>query len=275
MVLISRSTPVKTRPRYARWVLVVLVLIAPAALAQTYTKLRDLGTQSGDPLNPAWVGIFAQGRDGNLYSTTQGGGANALGAVFRLTPSGTMTRLYSFANGNDGAFPNSGLTLGTDGSLYGTAVAGGLGFGTVFKITASGTFTPLHSFNGNAWRWNRQPGSDLQDDPSRSSHGNPPFSPARRTGVFPVLRPGTGNGWQVVRNDHRALTRAALSGHDHRRRHTQLHGNGRPEPSALPVPAQVELSSGTRPPAASGPSAALRAGFSTASTWASARSSAS
>src|SRR5678816_307941 len=127
----------------------LLLLVATTASAQTYMKLRDLGTQSGDPLNPAWMGIFAQGRDGNMYSTSQGGGANAFGTVFRLTPSGTMTRLWSFANGNDGAFPNSGLTLGTDGALYGTAVNGGLGYGTVFKITTGGNLTPLHSFNGN------------------------------------------------------------------------------------------------------------------------------
>jgi uncharacterized repeat protein (TIGR03803 family) len=139
----------KTLPIPALLVSLVLALVAPAAPAQTYTKLRDLGTQAGDPLNPAWIGMFAQGRDGNLYSTTQGGGANALGAVFRLTPSGTMTRIWSFANGDDGAFPNSGLTLGTDGSLYGTATVGGLGFGTVFKITTGGTITPLHNFNGN------------------------------------------------------------------------------------------------------------------------------
>jgi uncharacterized repeat protein (TIGR03803 family) len=134
--------------RHGLIVAALLLLAATVAQAQTYTKLRDLGIQSGDPLNPAWIGIFAQARDGNLYSTSQGGGSG-FGTVFRLTPSGTMTPLWSFANGNDGAFPNSGLTLGTDGSLYGAAVNGGLGYGTVFKITTGGTLTPLHSFNGN------------------------------------------------------------------------------------------------------------------------------
>jgi uncharacterized repeat protein (TIGR03803 family) len=128
--------------------LLLVVTITGAADAQTYTVLDNLGTKSGDPLNPAWMGTFAQGRDGNLYSTTQGGGANAFGTVFQLTPSGNVTVLHSFANQDDGAFPNSGLTLGTDGSLYGTATVGGVGFGTVFKITTAGTFTPLHSFNG-------------------------------------------------------------------------------------------------------------------------------
>lgn len=130
--------------------MLVVIAVASAAHAQVYTKLYDLGTNPGDPLNPAWMGLFAQGRDGNLYSTTQGGGQKAFGAIFRLTPSGTMSVLYSFQNGTDGVFPNSGLTLGTDGSLYGTTPAGGNpGYGTIFKITTSGVFTVLHSFNGN------------------------------------------------------------------------------------------------------------------------------
>jgi uncharacterized repeat protein (TIGR03803 family) len=128
----------------------VLLFGGATAGAQTYSVLYNLGTQSGDPVNPAWVGLFAQGRDGNLYSTTQGGGANALGTVFQLTPSGSVKVLHSFSNtGTDGIFPYSGLTLGTDGSLYGTTYEGGSqGFGSVFKITTAGTFTLLHSFNG-------------------------------------------------------------------------------------------------------------------------------
>ena len=132
--------------------LLVLAITSIALNAQVYTKLYDLGTNQGDPINPAWIGQFAQGRDGNLYSTTQGGGKNstAYGAIFRLTPSGAMTLLYSFKNGDDGVFPNSGLTLGTDGSLYGTTPVGGsIGYGTIFKITTAGTFTTLHAFNGN------------------------------------------------------------------------------------------------------------------------------
>jgi uncharacterized repeat protein (TIGR03803 family) len=133
---------------FGLFVLALLALFGVAP-AQTYTKLWDLGTQTGDPLNPAWLGTFAQGRDGNLYSTTQGGGDNALGAVFQLTPSGTMTKLFSFDN-TKGAQPYGGLTLGTDGSLYGTTYVGGsTGFGTIFKITTGGTLKSLHSFNGN------------------------------------------------------------------------------------------------------------------------------
>jgi len=129
--------------------LLLVVVTSTVARAQTYSVLYNLGTKSGDPINPAWIGLFAQGRDGNLYSTSQYGGADGYGAVFQLTPSGNMNVLHSFSNtSSDGAVPYAGLTLGTDGSLYGTTYYGGLGYGTVFKITTGGTFTLLHSFNG-------------------------------------------------------------------------------------------------------------------------------
>ena len=43
-----------------------------------------------------------QGADGNFYGTTADGGEAAEGTVFKITPSGTLTTLYSFA-GSDGA----------------------------------------------------------------------------------------------------------------------------------------------------------------------------
>ena len=121
------------------------------AHAQIYTVLHNLGMTNTDPLQPAWMGIFAQGRDGNLYSTTQAGGAftnsHQYGTVFSLTPSGTMAVLHSFDDTN-GGIPNSGLTLSTDGNFYGTTTIGGLGWGTIFRIKPDGTYTLLHSLNG-------------------------------------------------------------------------------------------------------------------------------
>src|SRR5689334_10791565 len=129
---------------------VVLTLGVVSVQAQQYTALYLFGTNSGDPTNPAWMGLFTQGRDGNLYSTTQVGGENGFGAIFQLTPAGKMTTLYNFANKDDGAYPNSGLTLGTDGNLYGTTPAGTQSvYGAVFKISPSGKFTVLHHFNGS------------------------------------------------------------------------------------------------------------------------------
>jgi len=97
--------------------------------------------------------VLAQGADGNFYGTTENGGTNGgAGTVFRITPAGVLTTLYSFSGGNDGAGPIPGLAQGTDGNFYGTTIDGGSngGFGTVFEITAAGVFTSLYSFTGTS-----------------------------------------------------------------------------------------------------------------------------
>src|SRR6202050_1835401 len=78
------------------------------------------------------------------------GGANNGGTIFKITPSGTLTTLYSFcpqSGCTDGEYPYAGLVQATNGDFYGTTDSGGGdGYGTVFKITPSGTLTTLHSF---------------------------------------------------------------------------------------------------------------------------------
>jgi len=131
---------------------VVLAIVAASATtlqAQKYTDLYNLGSSGGDPANPAWIGLFAQGRDGSLYSTSQAGGTSALGTAFQLTLAGKITPWSFDGKGTDGVFPYSGLTLGTDGNFYGTTYEGGTsGAGTVFKVTSSGKITTLYSFSG-------------------------------------------------------------------------------------------------------------------------------
>jgi uncharacterized repeat protein (TIGR03803 family) len=133
------------------WILIrTLLLVAALATAAhaQFSVLYDFGSQSGDPANPSFSGIIAQGRNGSLYGTAPSGGAHGAGAVFKITPGGILTVLYSFTGGVDGANPSSGLTLGTDGNFYGTTVGGGVNFdGTVFKINAAGVPTVLHNFN--------------------------------------------------------------------------------------------------------------------------------
>jgi uncharacterized repeat protein (TIGR03803 family) len=97
-----------------------------------------------------------QAPNGDLYGTTPGGGDYNSGTVFKLTPGGKLTTLYSFcaqSNCPDGYGPYAGLVLGTDGNFYGTTVEGGVatcdspyGCGTVFKITPQGKLTTLHRF---------------------------------------------------------------------------------------------------------------------------------
>jgi uncharacterized repeat protein (TIGR03803 family) len=102
-----------------------------------------------------------QATDGNLYGTTELGGAHGNGTFFRITQKGTLTTLYSFcaqSSCTDGSFPIGGLLQAIDGNFYGTTVFGGahtscnggFGCGTVFKITPGGTLTTLHSFDSTS-----------------------------------------------------------------------------------------------------------------------------
>jgi uncharacterized repeat protein (TIGR03803 family) len=112
---------------------------------QTYTDLHDFNTSSlTSPGNP---GILAQGRDGNLYSTTPTGGTLGFGGVFRVTPAGVYSVIYNFDGTMHGKGPKGGLTLGADGNFYGTTNQGGTSnYGTLFKVTSAGVLTVLHNF---------------------------------------------------------------------------------------------------------------------------------
>jgi uncharacterized repeat protein (TIGR03803 family) len=96
-------------------------------------------------------GGLVQGSDGNFYGATTGGGANGCGTIFKITPSGSLTLLHSFA-ASEGAQPSASLVEGSDGAFYGTAVSGGSAnlYGSIFRITSSGTFSVLLSFTGSA-----------------------------------------------------------------------------------------------------------------------------
>jgi len=91
-----------------------------------------------------------QGIDGNFYGTTYSGSAYSVGTVFKLTPAGVLTTLYTFCAQSgcvDGSYPIGQLLQATDGNLYGTASSGGTNDeGTIFRITPSGAFKTLYSF---------------------------------------------------------------------------------------------------------------------------------
>ena len=96
---------------------------------------------------PVWT--LVQDFAGNFYGTTFAGGANSAGTVFKLAANGAFTSLYSFTGSNDGANPNGGLLLASDGNLYGTTqYGGGYGLGTVFRISLAGTLATLVQFDG-------------------------------------------------------------------------------------------------------------------------------
>jgi len=129
----------------------VLLLLGTATVitspAQTFTTLHSFDYTDGQ----APYGLV-QGTNGDLYGTTYSGGAKDDGTVFKITPTGILTMLYSFCSAypcQDGAEPGTGLVQANNGDFYGTTQNGGAdGYGTVFKITPSGTLTTLHSFDG-------------------------------------------------------------------------------------------------------------------------------
>jgi uncharacterized repeat protein (TIGR03803 family) len=96
---------------------------------------------------------LVQAADGNFYGTTTSGGAlNQGGTVFKITPAGKLTTLYTFCaqtNCPDGDQPLAPLVQGSDGNFYSTTYSGGTyGYGTVFTITTAGKLTTLYSFCG-------------------------------------------------------------------------------------------------------------------------------
>jgi uncharacterized repeat protein (TIGR03803 family) len=145
----------------------------------TVFKLTPSGTQTvlhnftyDSTTNTAVNGIYpygglVQGRDGNFYGTTSGGGnAGAVcngtlgcGVIFKITPAGRFTLLHSFngafATPAEGGRPAGRLLLAKDGNFYGTTTQGGYtadkvaNQGTIFKITPGGVFTTLISFEGD------------------------------------------------------------------------------------------------------------------------------
>jgi uncharacterized repeat protein (TIGR03803 family) len=115
------------------------------------TTLYSFCSQSGCPDGANPQAGLVQATNGDFYGTTSSGGANGGGTVFKITPSGTLTTLYSFCSQSgcpDGAHP-WGLVQATNGSLYGTTLLGGANSqGTVFRITPSGTLKTLQNFKG-------------------------------------------------------------------------------------------------------------------------------
>ena len=105
---------------------------------------------------------LTQAADGSFCGTTGYGGragyctfSGGCGTVFKITPEGVLTTLYSFCaqpGCADGEGPVGSLVQATDGNFYGATVYGGSscegdGCGTLFKITSEGTLTTLYSFH--------------------------------------------------------------------------------------------------------------------------------
>lgn len=170
------------RPATAGLVIAIVfavTLITQSAQAQTFTVLHAF--TGGDDGGVPSAGL-AIDRTGKLYGTTFQNGAYGRGTVFRLAPGGSgwiFTSLYEFTGGSDGGWPVAKPTVASDGTLYGTTLAGGLnssdcpgngysGCGVVFHLqpqptickaaTCPWTEAPVYSFTGGYYHgtdgWN-------------------------------------------------------------------------------------------------------------------------
>jgi uncharacterized repeat protein (TIGR03803 family) len=129
---------------------VVSVTALLSAQAQTLKVLYSF-TGGADGANPE-AGVMRDAK-GDLYGTTNVGGAYNGGTVFKLNKSGQETVLHSFCSKSkcsDGLDPLSQLIQDAEGNLYGTTAEGGSNFGTVFQLSKSGRETVLYTFTGGA-----------------------------------------------------------------------------------------------------------------------------
>jgi|HubBroStandDraft_1064217.scaffolds.fasta_scaffold00451_20 uncharacterized repeat protein (TIGR03803 family) len=130
--------------------------LTPSDGTWTLTTIWDFtgGADGGDPLSD-----LLMGSNGVMYGTTYLGGAHGYGTVYQVAPKTgggwTQKVLYSFAGGDDGAYPTGGLAiLSKNGVLYGTTYGGGsAGVGTLFElIPSAGGWSEkvLYTFQGGA-----------------------------------------------------------------------------------------------------------------------------
>ena len=118
--------------------------------AGTFTSLVSFTGTTGLVLGSSPQTRLVEDVNGDLWGTTQSGGAGNFGTVFKVSKNGTFTNLVQFTGTTGsvlGSAPNSNLLLASDGNFYGTTISGGTGgFGTIFRVAPDGTFTSLVSF---------------------------------------------------------------------------------------------------------------------------------
>jgi uncharacterized repeat protein (TIGR03803 family) len=193
------------KPAVALFAVIAAILtIASTAHAQTLTVLH---TFTGEPDGRYPVAGLAMDAAGNVYGTTDFGGTNDQGLVFKVAHKASgwvFTPLYSFQGGADGSNPIGGVTVGPDGNLYGAVSEGGEhGKGAVYKLTPPASFncrtlfcpwtkTPLYQFTGGAD--GAYPEGTPIFDRSGNLYGTAVSGGAANAGVVFKLTPSR-NGW--------------------------------------------------------------------------------
>jgi len=123
---------------------------------------------------------------GNLYGTTNSGGASGAGVVYKLSTTGQETVLYTFTGGTDGSSPSAGVILDSAGNFYGTTTNGGVsrsfaGLGVVYKLDSKGHETVEYSFPAS--KDGGMPEAGLIPDSAGNFYGTTYSGGASNTGV--------------------------------------------------------------------------------------------
>ncbi len=139
----TRETQVTKHCKQVCALFLISAAAAIASSAQTFSTLVNF-----DGMNGQYPSGLIEGTDGNLWGTT---GFESCGTVFKMSPLGTLTTVYSFSCNlkkyPDGPEPGA-LIQATDGNFYGATFGGGTNNdGSIFKLTPSGDFTALVNFD--------------------------------------------------------------------------------------------------------------------------------
>ena len=178
--------------------------------AKALTVLYNFGTVANDGAG-AQAGLV-QGTDGNFYGTTTIGGTRNLGTIYKITPTGTYTQLYSFSgtSGAQPAFPEASLIQHTNGAFYGTTENGGsLQLGNVFKLDMGlAPFVTFVSSSGRVGQPAQILGQGLTGATSVTFNGvaATSFSVVRDTYMTAVVPTGATTGSVVVATPTGVLT---------------------------------------------------------------------
>src|ERR1043166_8432983 len=170
-----------------------------------YTNLHYFSGLANDGGSPN--GALIQGRDGNFYGAAYGGGTHGAGVVFRISPTGEYTNLYSFGSvPADGAGPRGGLVQGRDGNFYGTTFAGGSnGFGTVFRLGPTGDYAVLHRFAGGFYYGNNDghaPYGPLVEGPDGNFYGTASLGGTNNCSCGVVYRIAPNGNYTTIHSFH-------------------------------------------------------------------------
>ena len=161
--------------------------IALSAFAQATTTdkiVQSLGATSSDAKTA--IGGVAFDSNGNMFGTSQAGGAYGLGTVWEIAKDGTYSVLHSFsATGSDGSYPYANVTIDGSGNVFGTTYLGGTsGYGTVWEYSNIGSFGTLHSFAGGTADGQYPQYCGVTVDSSGNLYGTATYGGANNSGVI-------------------------------------------------------------------------------------------